>query len=191
MDLSFIVSAFDRPDMLSCCLASLSVQTHKSIEVIVTDNSVDEAIRKQHQAACAQFGARYLSTQQKTCYHSAEVGAAQARGEFLCFPSDDSYYVPSFAYRMLREARERHLDLVYCGMVWGRPAPGSHYTLLLPQPKTNHIDKTGFLVRKSKFRPFPGKSDGAPCGADGLLIEALARSCVRHGLLADILVVHN
>ena len=193
MDLSFVVSAFDRPDMLLGCLASLHVQVHKSIEVIVTDNSADEVIQHRHQAACAQFGARYLNTREKTCYHSAEVGARVAVGDFLCFPSDDSYYVPTFAYRMLKEAQERHLDLVYCGMIFGRGrvAPKSPYTLLLPRPRMGCIDKTGFILRRNKFKRFPGKSDGAPCGADGLLIEELARSCIRHGLLADILAVHN
>jgi glycosyltransferase involved in cell wall biosynthesis len=191
MDLSFIVSAYDRPATLPVCLASLHVQVHKSIEVIVTDNSADPSIQRQHQAACAQFGARYLNVQAKSCYHSAEVGATQAQGEFLCFPSDDSYYVPIFAHRLLKEARVRHADLVYCEMLYGHVVPETPYYTFQVQPKLGSIDKTGFILRRSRFKRFPGKLDVGPCGADGMLIDELIHSCIRHYKIPEILVVHN
>lgn len=194
IDLSFIVSAYDRPWLLTCCLASLRSQTHQNIEVIVTDNGDDVANVAEHRAACAYFGATHIRTEGPTCYHSAEVGAVKAKGEYLCFPSDDSYYVPTFAAEMLTMARDNQLDLAYCEMIYNPRGTVNHYHVLGVQPRLNMIDKTGFLVRKDKFHGFPGKPEtAAPCGADGLFVDQMVNSVlgVRHQKHPGILVVHN
>src|SRR5208337_2687043 len=43
---SYIVSAYDRPDHLGCVLYSIKAQTDQSFEVIVTDNGGDERNRR-------------------------------------------------------------------------------------------------------------------------------------------------
>ena len=49
VDISYIVSCYDRPGDLIVCLGSLLRQTHRSFEVIVTDNGAPEFF-KEHQA---------------------------------------------------------------------------------------------------------------------------------------------
>jgi GT2 family glycosyltransferase len=190
VDISFIVSCFDRPEMLLCCLASLNCQSHREIEVIVTDNSNDSVTQSYHKEYCGQLGAKYLHTGLQGCYHSAEVGAQSAQGTFLAFPSDDSMYVPSFAKTMLDAAYERDLELVYCEMLYNPRWPGDKYGLLGVEPKLNRIDKTGFLIRHDKFYGFPDKGVGY-CAADGLLIERLVAEGIKHGRVDSCLAVHN
>lgn len=190
-DISFIVSAYDRPEMLLCCLASLACQTHQAIEVLVTDNSHDSVTQALHREHCNQLGATYIHTGLPGCYHSAEVGAQSARGTFLCFPSDDGYMVPTFAEVMLKDAREHNLDLLICGAVYGPRWSSERYHLMETAARLNFVDKTNFILRRSLFPGFPDKGSGESCAADGLLIDRLVNQGVRHACIADVMVVHN
>jgi GT2 family glycosyltransferase len=191
-DISFIVSTYNRPEMLWCCLASLRAQTHKNIEIIVTDNATDIGVKATHRSACSLFDAQYIAANVLTCYHSAEMGVASASGTFLCFPSDDSYYVPTFAAEMLKVATERQASLVYCEMVYNPRWPMDTYRLLGAKPQLNHIDKTGFILRRDKFLGFPNKPESSmACACDGYLIDELVGQGVSHAKHERILAVHN
>lgn len=189
MNLTFIVSTFNRPQTLLLLLNSLQLQTEKNFECIVTDNSTDQTLADQNEFYVKMSGPRfrYLKTNHQECYSSAEEGAKLAAGRFLCFPSDDNYYLPQFAEFMLRKALNEGLDLVYCDCVYGRP--GQKPFLLDVKPKVNAIDKGGFLVARSVFKSFPGK---APIScSDGWMIEDLVKKGVRHGKADGVLWVHN
>lgn len=187
--LTFIASTFNRPQVLLLLLNSLQLQTEKNFECIVTDNSTDPTLAEQNEFHVKMSGSRfrYLKTNYRECYSSAEEGALLATGKFLCFPSDDNYYLPQFAEMMLRKALNEGLDLVYCDCVYGRPKAVPF--LLDVKPKVNHIDKGGFLVRRESFKSFPGKA--AISCSDGWLIEELVKKGVRHGKVESPLWVHN
>jgi hypothetical protein len=208
---SYIVSAFDRPYMLRCCLASLAVQTDRDLEVIVADNSDDFC--GQHQEIVADFcdlRFRHIDTGcVKTCkgwdcYNSAEYVAAlpSVTSEWLCFPSDDSYYVPTFQQTMLYCAEKNGWDLVYCDMLRnddsteGRKmtgAQGDYYFHWNTAPHVGGIDKVGFFVKRNLFTSFPDKNTDSqgPKACDGLLIEDLVKSGVKHGKASGLIAVHN
>lgn len=187
--LTFIVSTFERPQTLLLLLNALQLQTEKHFECIVTDNSTNEILAEQNEFYVKMCGSRfrYLKTNHQECYSSAEEGVKLASGRFLCFPSDDNYYLPQFAELMLRNALNSGLDLVYCDCVYGRP--NTTPFLLDVKPKVNHIDKGGFLVAREVFKSFPGKAV-ISC-SDGWLIEELVKKGVRHGKCQGILWVHN
>jgi hypothetical protein len=187
---SYIVSALDRPDLLRCCLASILTQSAQACDIIVTDNATSPLMKLMNQRV-SSFDSRilYLNTQAATCYHSAEIGAAQAIGKYLCFPSDDSYYVPCFQELMVQEAESRDLQLVYCDMLFDGRRMGGKYGVLNVQPQLNHIDKTGFLVRRDVFDGFKEKDSSS--AADGYFIEEMLSRGIRHGKLSDVLAVHN
>jgi hypothetical protein len=191
MSISFIVSAYDRPAHLRCCLASLSLQSGRN-QILVADNSLEPCINDAHREAIQEFypavwfGTGVMGA--KTCYQSANLLAQKAAGEWLCFPSDDSYYVPTFATTMLRATEKHQWNLIYCDLLYDpRMFREGKYNILPAAPVLNQIDKTNFMIRREKFTGFP---DGSPT-ADGLLIESLVKSGIRHGKAPGVLVVHN
>jgi glycosyltransferase involved in cell wall biosynthesis len=190
--LSFIVSTFNRPAMLPVALHSLAAQTFTDFEVIVTDNSLEQqANRELIEGMDKRFC--HIDTSSlpgSSPYHSAEYAVKDyATGEFLCFPSDDSYYVPCFAEIMIEATKL--WDLVYCDMVYDARFNGNCYAAVNVQPIVNCIDKTGFILRRSWFDEFPGKVIDGPCKADGELIEQLLRQGIKHGKVPGLLMVHN
>lgn len=204
-DVSFIVSAFNRPAHLRCCLASLALQT-RSHEIWVADNAQDSATIVKHSEIAREFRAFRESPGQASSYHSAEIIAPLTTGEWLCFPSDDGYYVPHFSDRMLSFAEGNEWDLVYCDTAydWSGHFPLNHPRLidgvLRVEPRKNYIDKTSFMVRRrwmvnderhETILRFPEKNGSLPTASDGLFIEALVRQGIRHGKAPGVMVVHN
>lgn len=200
-DISFIVSAYDDPTSLACCLWSLAAQTHKNIEVIVTDNAEDDKISKAQHAVVRQVQAslphlRYERTTGKLktsdCYHSAEWGAARARGSFICFPCDDCYYVPQFTQRMLGAAYGKRWDFVECGVIGGPDMTG----VSIYWPMEWRTIKSNFIIKADLFRKlgFIGKitnKDAIPSAADQELGRHVRREGHPWGKLIDVMVVHN
>ncbi len=179
--------------MLPIVLHSLAVQTFTDFEVIVSDNSPDKEARSKNFKLVKGFDERfaYIYTNRGDCYSAAEVAEKFCEGDFLCFPSDDSYYVPVFAELMLAAEERNQWDLVYCNMLYDARFNGQYYAPVNVQPIVNSIDKTGFILRRSWFEGFPGKVKDGPCKADGELIESLLKRGIRHGKVPDVLVVHN
>lgn len=203
---TYIVSAFDRPRFLRCCLASLQVQTDPDFEVIVACNSADPGMQLVQVDIVNHLDNRFSFVDTDVmnagergspawdCYWSAEwVVENLAKGEYVCLPSDDSYYVPIFQEAMLAKARAENLGLVYCDMIYDRRF-GGKYSVLQVRPLTNYIDKTGFMVRRDQWIGFPAKNtiELAPSDCDGKMIEELVRRRgVQHGKVDEVLVVHN
>jgi hypothetical protein len=199
-DLTFIVSAFDDPPSLACVLWNLAGQTHRNIEIIVTDNTEDPKMARAHLKACNQVGkyfpVRYVRTARKIkssdCYYSGEYAARNlSSGTFLCFPCDDSYYMPQFAQRMLGAAFRNSWDFVECVGLAGPDMTGiDEYA-----PLVGHTIKTAFIIRAELFRKlgyWSGKHPrSGPTGADRLLGDEVRRRKASWGKLNQILVVHN
>ncbi len=190
MKLTFIVSTFNRPETLAHMLHCLNLQTMKDFEIIVTDNSDDQIQARRNKAIVEQFDSRfrYLKTDKNEPYSSAEDGVFTSCGEFLCFPSDDNYYVPQFAEIMLHHLDKHRLDFVYCDCIYD-PRMFGKYAVLNVLPKTNHIDKGGFIVKRSIFKPFPAKAR-VSC-SDGYFIEELVKAGHKHGKAPGVLWIHN
>lgn len=200
MKISFVVSAFGNFSVLRTCLSSLLNQTMQDFEIIVCDND-PESDQEYMAAEIARMDPtiRYEWTADRTAvtppgcrhrrclYTAAEIGAARATGEFLCFPNADSYYAPVFAGRMLRAAEACHFDLVYSDFVSGRPE--CKYVAMESQPRQTKIDKTSFVLRRSSFFGFPDKEQYEQ--ADGMMIERLVLAGISRRRVAECLVFHN
>jgi hypothetical protein len=200
---TYIVSAFNRPASLPCCLWSLKVQTDSDFEVIVADNSTREGEQLRHAVAVRQLNDlrfRHVNTAQHAtvppwdCYWAAEwVIEHEARGEWLCFPSDDSYYVPIFQEALLDAANGNGWKFVYCDMLYDRRLSG-RYERMDVSPVPSAIDKTGFLIHREAFIGFPwkwteGETRGASC--DGYLAAEVVGRKLPHGKVNEVLCVHN
>lgn len=204
-EITYIVSAFNRPVMLPVCLWSIKGQTHQDLEVIVTDNSEDPATVKLHKQAIVDLKDKrftHLSTARKIKvsdpYWSAEYAIKTlARGRWLAFPCDDTYLMPQFAERMLRHAQRERSDFVWCRWpVVGQEAAGNQVHPDVGYGvwdiKLHRTPKTSFIVRRSVFKGFAGKLDRAGyCNADYFLSSQMAQDGVRMSCLSDTLLVHN
>jgi hypothetical protein len=186
--ITFIVSAYERPWALECCLASLREQSPNTT-LIVTDNDPE----RRHEGICTHFGALHISTSTVspfTCYGAANFAVEiYARREYLCFPSDDSYYTPDFAGSMLRGATDYNLDLVYCDMLDRRIR--GYYSVFPVLPRLGHIDKTGFLIRAELFRRLGGFQHRPDPFSDGDLIERAVTGGATHAKVPGVMVVHS
>ena len=184
MKITFLLSAYDRPATLWVSLGSLINQEEKDWECIVLDNNPDGLNRKVVDAIRDER-IHYTRPLTKGCYHSSEVGAKWAKGDWLCFPSDDSYYCPEFIERMTEDGG---VDLVYCNLLYDKRLRGRRAVLDVA-PFECMIDKTCFIVKREKFIGFSAKDDTP--NADGRAIEAMIRMGYRHRKVHEVLVVHN
>lgn len=195
---SFIVTAYERPAALRTCLSSIVQQTEQNWEVIVVDNSPDagtcivneQVTKMSNRIRYEAVGAMTMVTGQiheRSLYKATDIGVDLATSDWLVFPNDDSYYCPWFLERMLSAALMNAWDLVYCDLIAG--GPGGHW-LLQARPKLCCIDKTNIMLRRSRYIGWPDAgTDYAQ--ADGLMIEQLVKSGVRHGRVDQALAVHN
>ncbi len=191
--ISYIVSVYDRPEMLNACLATLNVQACPS-EIIICGNHQDENMLIACGLAAMQYDLKVEATGRlgaKTCYESANMMADKARGQWLCFPSDDSLYVQGFSEIMLETAQRDNADLVYCDCLYrlgSEPGTWKPYTVLDTQPAMGRIDKTCFIVKRDVFSGFPTHPKG---WCDGALIEQMVKDGVRMAKAPGCLVVHQ
>lgn len=196
VEISYIVSAFNRPVMLPVCLWAIKGQTNPRFECFVTDNATDPKIAALHKRAVADLRDKrfhYIHTAKKIkvsdCYWSAEHAAKQAKGTWLCFPCDDTYLVPEFGRRMLLAGYVNGWDIVICGDTVVGPECNGQLGYKVWKMFPGRATKTTFIVRRDAFPGFTGKlhKHGAVL-ADYHLSHEVKNS----GVLRDqLMVVHN
>ncbi len=192
-DVSFVCIS-DRPNSLRLLIACLRLQTNAAWELIVLDQTPRAACLAPVQEAEA-LGETRVDWQPVP--KVGDVGqlmkmaySETARGEYICLPNDDAYYVPVFVDRMVWFARANDLGLAYCDWLFDRADNTVPYRHMPGKPQHGWIDIGGFIVRKSDL-----VADGWPDrdeGGDGHLVERLAAK-VRHACVPDqrVLYVKN
>jgi hypothetical protein len=192
-DVSFIVTS-DRPNCLRHLIACLRVQTSPRWELIVLDQT--------GRAECLPPVKEVEALGEDRVFWEGvprigDVGQLMkmaytqyARGEWVCVPNDDAYYVPSFIDQMLWPARASKWDLVYCGWLWNAADNTTPYRPMPGIPRFGLIDVGGFMVKREALI-----EDGWPDrgeGGDGHLVERIAARRP-HGAVPDghILYVKN
>ena len=189
-DVSFIVTAHSKPQALRLTLISLLEQKKAKCEIIVSNNATGIA-RAAISAVCKELAVGCVVNDAPECYSAIERLAPLATGKFLCFPSEEDYYTPVFARKLLDHARRYKLHLVYCDSLYDSRYIGS-YEVMRVQPIIGHIDKGGFLLRRNLFNGFPGTPDEAVASlCDGYLVEKLRAEGISFGKIPEVLWVHN
>lgn len=192
-DVSFIVVS-DRPDCLRHLISCLRLQTNRNWELIVLDQTP--------RAACLEPVKEVEALGETRVFWEAvprigDIGQSMkvayarfARGEFVCVPNDDAYYVPSFLDQMLWTARAHDYGLVYCDWLWNAADNSTPYRHMVVAPVFSRIDVGGFLVNREALI-----EDGWTVraeGGDGYLVERIAAR-VKHGAVSanHILYIKN
>lgn len=126
---------------------------------------------------------RIIKQEHKGDWHqsSKEYGAKYANGEYLCFPNDDSYYLPQF----VEEVGKCKEDLIYYDWIWG----DNDMKVRKGNPKRSYIDVGGFVVKKDVFRKIGWRNKGAE--GDGHLVEDIIKSGASTKYLDFVLYVKN
>jgi hypothetical protein len=179
------------------------VQEGVEKEIIVCDNSDNVGDRLQIQGICGRMEAlngtsiRYVDVHREPpvpfCYHGLEVGPV---GDWLCFPSDDSYYVPKFASIMLGAAVNAKAEFVLCDVIYDpRLAYAKYgtygYSIMRTSPGPGAIDKTSFIISRNAFSMVGGWPPHDQDWRDGMLAEAVVGHGFRWYRLNQPMVVHN
>lgn len=188
--------------MLNACLASLAVQDGEH-QLCVTLNGTEEqnrAIRaatKERNVVWSMTGLSGAGNPYEAATMFIETRGPYGkpmnivRGNWLCFPSDDSLYVQGFSRIMLETAERTGADLVYCDCVYKTGSEKNNwppYSVLNVEPRMGKIDKTCFILRRELFKGFPPHPK---FWCDGALIEQLVLQGVRHAKAPGCLVVHQ
>lgn len=194
--ISFIVSHYNRPIALMGCIAALLQQVGDN-EIIITDNSTQETAIQFAKNLC-ELSPRitWLDTSLfctaednlTACYRAANVAVGQATKEWVCFPSDDSYYVPNFVQIMLDTAVSQDLEMVYSDFIYDPRWNQLTYTVVQAAPRYYFFDKTCFILKRDRFKGF--RTEMTPEN-DWHLIEDLIKEGLRHGHALGVLLVHN
>lgn len=175
---SFVVVS-DRPNHLRHLIACLRVQTNEAWELIVLDQTP--------RAACLPPVTEVEALGETRVFWEAvprvgDVGQSMkmaytrfARGEFICVPNDDAYYVPSFIDQMLWTARAFNLDLVYCDWLFNAADNTTPYRHMQGAPVFGRIDVGGFIVKREALLEDGWTWRGE--GGDGHLVQ---RICEKH-----------
>ncbi len=181
--ISFIISAYGEADRMPLILSSLKLQTVQDFEVFVTDNKGSDEVKR----ITESYGYNYLHTDFDNCYDSAHQAVPLTKGDWLCFPANDSYYVPLFLELML-EGDKFDAEFIYCDMLYD-PRLRGEYAAVDVYPAYGKIDKGGFLLKRSRFKAFPKISYRSP--SDWYLVESLLAEGVRTYKAKGVLWIHN
>ena len=207
--ITFVIGTKNRPHLLAGVLSSLQAQTDPNWDALVMVESeatnryngdeYERAIAVVHRA-CLQRPDEAIDTRinivpgpmpwRKDWHQTIKrIGATAAAGEFIAFPNDDVYYVPTFVAAMTTAAHNHGLDLVYCD--WLNPEMG--YLPHCGMPQVGHIDVGGFIVSRRAWHRYGLKEGLWQCGrqtADGEFVQALA-NVVAHGKAPGVLYIKN
>lgn len=188
-DLSFCVTAHDRPVGLELTILSLMSQKgYADYEILVGINSTDPSIKIALEFVCKKHNIFFISNTTENCWTHTEFIAGHATGRYLCFPSEADYYLPTFGKQLLNVSNGK-LDLVFCDCLYDY-YHDDKYKILYVQPLVSHIDKGGFIIKNTRFLGFPKPLN--PDHADGFLIEEITKNPnSTWAKIPEVLWVHN
>lgn len=111
--ISLIVGTKGRTDELRRFLHSVSIQTSKSVELIIVDQNDDDRVHQVLRAACLDIPVSIIRSKPGLS-RARNRGLRSARGSIIGFPDDDCWYPPDLLGRVLEVFGNCDAD-VLCG----------------------------------------------------------------------------
>lgn len=112
---SIIIPSKDHPEVLKQCIDSIREFTNYSnYEIIVVDNGSSPENKTVIEQILRSTGSRYVFEPEEFNFsHMCNLGAQNARGEYLLFLNDDiEVFQPQWMERMLGHAQQKHTGAV-------------------------------------------------------------------------------
>jgi GT2 family glycosyltransferase len=120
--ISIIIATRDRAEPLRVLLASLAALAPPSDEILIVDQSKDDATACLLRETNSLAGLRYFRQQATGLSRARNLGAAEAAGDILAFTDDDCEVAPDFI-AAIRTVVDR---IPEAGVFFGQVDPGSH-----------------------------------------------------------------
>ena len=124
---SIVVPAFNVGRYLPRCLDSLLSQTHRPLEIIVTDDgSSDDTAAVMHRYAHEHPEVHTVSQEHRGLGPARNAALSVARGEFVSMVDADDWVEPDFIADLLRMTQTTGADVAACGFTfdfWGLRVP--------------------------------------------------------------------
>lgn len=167
---SMIVATLGRSDEFEILMTSLGALRRNDFEVIVVDQNADDRLVPIVARWQQTLRINHLRPKIKGLSRARNLGAAQARGEWLLFPDDDCWYAPDFLDRFADLVKTRPADF-YCGRAVN--AEGETIMVRFPtEPQVVRRDNVWttliewvFFVRRSTFQRSRGFNEQLGVGA--------------------------
>lgn len=112
---SIVIPSKDHPDILMRCVDSILEYTrYRNFEIVVVDNGSCEENRQRIDQYLQKIGGRYVYEEAPFNFSKmCNIGAANAKGEYLLFLNDDmEMFQPEWLQRMLGHAQQAHVGTV-------------------------------------------------------------------------------
>lgn len=151
--LSIVTTVYDRVACLERCLESVGQLQYQDFEHIVVADHPPASVVKRIQELVGREGGSRTSLLNLRSRHNdwgiapAAAGLSVARGEYLCFLSDDNGYMPEH-FNPLIQALDRNPAL---GFVYSSCKYAGRMTLRSPVPRPGAIDLGQPLFRRDLF----------------------------------------
>src|SRR5579862_1754185 len=114
MLVSVVIPTLDRPKLLLRAIHSVLKQTYREIEVIVVIDRKNEEIESAVQSVNDPRVRLFTNPSRVTASGARNVGADQAKGEWIAFLDDDDEWLPSKLERQIAFASGRMPALISC-----------------------------------------------------------------------------
>ncbi len=130
--LSAVIPTKNRPEDLGHAVASVYAQTRLPDELLLIEQSPDDASRRRVEALSAlhpgKLALNYVHDPAiQGLVHAKQVAAARADGDIVCFLEDDLLLEPDYFAAVEQGFRARPEMLGCCGLVTGMPPQPAGY----------------------------------------------------------------
>lgn len=122
--ISIIIPTYKRSDFLGRAIESVLNQTHKNIEILVSDDNLpDSDFAKQTKEKVESYSStgkvKYLKTTGKTGGGAARNFAIKyCTGDYVAFLDDDDVFIPEKLEKQLEFMLKNNLDMSYQDVKW-------------------------------------------------------------------------
>lgn len=202
---SLIIPTFKRPDEVEECLQSLTQQTFKDFEVILSDGTPGKSLESVTISFAQQLDLLFLYEELIGVSEARNLGYQHAKGEYIIFLDSDCIIPPGYMQAVHTHLQREPLDLF-----GGPDAAAADFSPLQKaisysmtsilttggiRGKKTHVGKYhprsfNMGIRKSVFEAVKGFSD-FKCGEDIELSIRIIQAGYSSGLIEDAYVYHK
>lgn len=154
--ISICIPAYKNAAYLKRLLDSISIQTYKSFEVVVTDDSPEDEVHRLCQTYQEKFALRYIKNQNNlNTPENWNEGLRNAKGKWIKIMHDDDWFSGTESLWQFAEAARAHpqVDFFFSSYTNIYEGTGRTERMRLSAPWKNALQNPGVLLAKNVVGP--------------------------------------